>query len=399
MLTLTSLLLVPPPVRAQEQGELYDIRYVWSAELDLVRQYKNEVVRVLGDHMERRLQVLAGDQGFGLIYDRNGDSVSTSSVAHYQTRLLIAQGLEPAVAVVSRDWTGSTGPSPTPTPPAPTPVPTPARTDALRSVGLEGRIDSFIQSQRRKGRVASDERTSWSVHDLTAAERLVGINEETPLQAASLIKPAFALAFLHEVSTGKLVYGPKSRRRLEAMIQHSDNRSTNWVLRILGGPRSVQRLLTRHYGHIFREVHVVEYIPRGGRTYRNKASAGDYTRFLEALWKNQLPHSVEIKRLMALPNPDRLHARVGKIPAGTTIYDKTGSTKHLCGNMGILQVSLADGRDYAYSLVAVIEKRRPARNYSRWIRSRGDLIREVSDIVHREMRARHLPPVRSAGAP
>jgi len=101
---------------------------------------------------------------------------------------------------------------------------------------------------------------------------------------------------------------------------------------------------------------------------------------------------------MALPNPDRLHARVGKVPAGTTIYDKTGSTKHLCGNMGILQVSLGGGRDYAYSLVAVIEKRRPARNYSRWIRSRGDLIREVSDIVHREMRNRHLPPVASAGA-
>ena len=151
----------------------------------------------------------------------------------------------------------------------------------------------------------------------------------------------------------------------------------------------MDRLLKEKYGHIFRDTEIVEYIPWGGRTYKNKSSVHDYSRFLYALWDESLPGSDEIKRLMSLPNRDRIYTGAREVPKGTKVYDKTGSTKHLCGNMGILEVKGPDGKKYAYSLIGVIEKKTPAHNYTRWITSRGDVIREVSNIVYREMESRH----------
>jgi len=122
------------------------------------------------------------------------------------------------------------------------------------------------------------------VYDFTSDEKLASINEDAPLQAASLIKPLLALAYMDAVSQGSKRYTPLARSRMEAVIQRSDNRDANWVMRQLGGPASVQRLLLSRYGALLRDVRLVEYIPRSGRTYRNKASAHDYSRFLYALW-------------------------------------------------------------------------------------------------------------------
>ena len=366
-----------PDLVGDEPRSLYDICYGWQADPGRAQEYKEEVVRVLGRHMRDRLRVVRSDGSYGLVYDRNGDAASTGSVALYHTKLLQAEGLHPASPVISQDWS-----APLPSlrqaeaPPSSAPSQNPPPPD------VQLRVDRFLQEQRRKGRLSLDERTSWSVYDLDLDEKLVGIQDETPLQAASLIKPAFALAYFHRVAEGKLSYGPVGRRKLEAMIQHSNNRATNWVLRQLGGPAAVQELLAGHYAHLLPGIRVVEYIPWGGRTYRNTASAGDYVRLLRALWRDELPGSREIKRLMALPNPDRLLAGSRVIPPDTRIYDKTGSTKHLCGNMGILEVAGADGRRHAYAIVGVIEKRRPATHYGSWIRSRGRLIRDVSDIVY-----------------
>ena len=176
---------------------------------------------------------------------------------------------------------------------------------------------------------------------------------------------------------------------MERMIQHSSNRSTNWVMRHVGGPQAVQALLEKHYPAIFKDLHLVEYIPRGGRTYRNKASISDYSRFLYALWNNELPAASEIKRLMALPGADRLYTGVEDLPAGTQVYNKTGSTSRVCGDMGILIVKGENGKRYPYILIGVIEKQNRARPYTTWIRSRGDVIRNVSNLVYQDIAERH----------
>ncbi|MFZ0470645.1 MAG: serine hydrolase, partial [Thiogranum sp.] len=254
---------------------------------------------------------------------------------------------------------------------------------------LEVAVENYIDGLRREGKIAPDERTGWSVYDFTTGEKLVTINEDEQFQAASLVKPFIAAAFFHKVAQGELIYGPDSRRHMELMIQRSDNAAANWAIRQVGGPQAVERILKRSYPGIFQEIHLVEYIPADGRTYRNKASVHDYSRFLYAVWKDDIAGAREIKRLMALPGSDRIYTGVSEVPKGTRVYDKTGSTARVCGDMGILSVRGADGRRYPYTLVGIIEKQQSAPNYTAWIRSRSDVIRNVSAIVYKGIAQHH----------
>lgn len=256
--------------------------------------------------------------------------------------------------------------------------------------GLAGRIDGYIKSQRANGGLRSDERTSWLVYDFTSGHEVANINGNTPLQAASMIKVYLALAYFHEVEAGRLTYNSTARTHMELMIQKSNNESTNWVMRQTGGPAATEALLKRHYSSLCQQIRLVEYIPEGGKTYRNRGSAGDYARFLHALWYKQLPQSEEILRTMALPGIDRLYTDVKSIPPGTRVFNKTGSTAMCCGDMGIIVAKGRDGRTYPYLMVGIIESsRRNTSSYSTWISKRADVIREVSNLVYLEMKKRH----------
>lgn len=255
---------------------------------------------------------------------------------------------------------------------------------------LESRIDAYIKSLRGKGGLRGDERTAWIVYDFTSGQELANINGTTQLQAASMIKPFLALAFFHEVEAGRLTYSTTARRHMELMIQKSNNDSTNWVMRQTGGPAATEALLKRHYSSLSQNIRVVEYIPEGGRTYRNLGSASDYSRFLHALWHRQLPQSDEILRVMALPGIDRLYTDVKSVPPGTRVYNKTGSTARCCGDMGILVAKGRDGRTYPYAVIGIIESARSnTSSYSSWISRRADVIREVSNLVYLNMKNRY----------
>ena len=255
---------------------------------------------------------------------------------------------------------------------------------------LEGRIENQIKALRSKGVLRGDERTAWLVYDFTDGQELANINGKTPLQAASMIKPYLALALFHEVKAGRLEYGTTARRHVELMIQKSNNDSTNWVMRQTGGPAATEALLKRYYPELCQNISLVEYIPEGGKTYRNRGSASDYARFLHALWYKQLPMSEEMLRTMALPGIDRLYTDVKSVPEGTRVYNKTGSTAMCCGDMGILVARGKDGRTYPYVVVGIIESgKRNTSNYSSWISRRADVIREISNLVYLDMKQRH----------
>lgn len=254
---------------------------------------------------------------------------------------------------------------------------------------LELEVERYIKGLRKSGKIRSDERTAWSVYDFKNGKKLVSINEKMPLQAASMIKPYLALAFFHKAKQGSLIYGPTSRKHMELMIQVSNNDSTNWVMRQVGGPSAVQTLLKKHYPSLCQNISIVEYIPAGGKTYRNKGSALDYSRFLYALWNGNLPNSTELKRLMALPGNDRLYTKVRNVPQGTLVYNKTGSTSMCCGDMGILYVRDKNGQRHAYTLIGIIEsQRRNTSSYTSWISTRANVIRGVSNIVYADMKKR-----------
>jgi beta-lactamase class A len=267
-------------------------------------------------------------------------------------------------------------------------LPTPSAHGAIDSE-LEAKIEHYVKSLRGRGSIRSDERTAWLVYDLTSGTKLVSINENAQLQAASMIKPYLALAFFHQVEAGVLGYGTQSRRHMELMIQKSNNASTNWVMRQVGGPAKTQALLKRHYPSLCRQLHLVEYIPASGRTYRNLGSAGDYSRFLKALWQGELPRSKEVLRLMALPGRDRLYTDAKRVPSGTRVYNKTGSTAKCCGDMGILVARGQDGRSYPYAVIGIIEAGKRNASYGPWISSRGNVIREVSNLTYLTMKKRY----------
>ncbi|MDA7920900.1 class A beta-lactamase-related serine hydrolase [Verrucomicrobiales bacterium] len=254
---------------------------------------------------------------------------------------------------------------------------------------LEGQIDRYIKSLRSKGAIRPNERTAWVVYDFTTGKKLVSINETAPLQAASMIKPFVALAFFHQVKAGKLVYGSTSRRHMEQMIQKSNNGSTNWVMRQVGGPAATRALLNRYYPSLSRQVSIVEYIPSGGRTYRNRAAASDYSKLLYAIWSGNTPHSKEMLRIMNLPGNDRLYTDAKRVPSGTRVYNKTGSTAMCCGDMGILVARGKNGRPYPYIVVGIIESGSRNTAYGTWISRRADVIREVSNLAYLEMKKHH----------
>ena len=191
------------------------------------------------------------------------------------------------------------------------------------------------------------------------------------------------------MSEGRITYGPQSTDHMEKMIRNSSNTSTNWLMDQVGGPRAVHRLLYRHYDDLFDSLKVVEHIPRDGRTYRNIASAADHGRLLRAIWRDRVPYSRELKRVMNLPGPDRLYYNVPAIPVGTAVYNKTGSTARCCGDMGILVARKRGGGSRAYIVVAIIERATRTQSYTAWIQRRGDVIRQVSGLTYRWLRDEH----------
>ncbi len=262
---------------------------------------------------------------------------------------------------------------------------------------LQQRINHYISSLRRRGIIQADEKTAWSIYDFRKKEKRVAINENSAYQCASMIKPFIALAYFYQCKYNhKDYYYPDSvQRKMEAMIRHSDNHATNFFIRLLSKksqqqrPMEVEKILKRHAPGIFQHTQIREYIPHNGRTYRNKASARDYSRFLYALWHNALPYSHELKRLMGLHNSDRISVGVNIVPSITKVYDKTGTTARLCGDMGIIEAIGRDGHTYPYTFIGIIEKQHRAKNYGQWARSRSNVIRTVSGMVYADMKQRH----------
>jgi len=395
----------PRPALAQPRP-LYDISYRWSAELPSVLAYRRQMTHVFGRPFVRRLSVVKWGPNYGLIYRRRGYFRSAAKTARRHSDILTRHGLYPASIIEVRPWAPVIAPRvpaprivrrrlPTRVKIAAAAAPSVAKIQKAPST-LSTEIDSYVERLRHLGAIKSNERTAWSIYDLTTNTSLVSINEDEAFETASLVKPFIALAFFREVSDGRLRYTAYARRRMQAMIQESDNASADYFLRKMGGPAAVQRLLMKDYGGLLSGLRLVEYIPYNGRTYRNKASAHDYSRFLYALWNKQLPDADELMRVMSLPKPNRLFT--AELPPSTQVYDKTGTTSRLCGDMGILVVR-HDGKEYPYIVVGIIQKSRRAYPYMRWMNRRGNVIRQVSDFAYDAISGLHgFAPVLSASA-
>jgi beta-lactamase class A len=409
--------------KEQDFHSLYNVSYGLGPNLDiLIKRYK-KLYSYLGKEVRKDLFIERTDYGnYTLIYRRRGSKYSTTKIAKRHEKLLRRKRIrvsvtvennntvvygesslindkgDPSVIIGKKVSNPKTGlPNPRKRIVKTTPgkrkkrmakaVSTTATLSASNT--FEKTIESYINSLRSKGKISRDEATGWMVYDLASDKPIVDINADYAFQAASMIKPFVALAFFHQAKNGKFIYGPRSRRKMEAMIQRSNNSATNWIMRQVGGPAACERILKKYYSHIFKKTEITEYIPANGRTYRNKALPSDYVRFLRALWNKELPYGKEIRRLMALPGRDRLYHGT-PIPQGTLVYNKTGSTAHLCGDMGILVPKTRNGGRYPYVIVGIIERRSRPSDYGRWMDSRSKVIRQVSTLVYKEMKKEHM---------
>lgn len=212
--------------------DTYDVSYVWSGYADSVKAYRDQVAKLLGPAVASDLHVVQDGELFGVIYRRQGDAAGAARVARSHTRLLQRKGLDAAAPVLAKNWVfvqsrvaGAKSPKVVA---SKSKVKPSAGKASVRGVvakqsrrGLESAVETHIKQLRRRGFLHPDERTAWSVYDFTTGEKLVTINEDIPLQAASLIKPFVAVAFFHKVKEGKLIYGPRSRHHMRRMIQQS----------------------------------------------------------------------------------------------------------------------------------------------------------------------------------
>jgi len=280
----------------------------------------------------------------------------------------------------------------------------PTEVFAAEESQLEKDVEKHVKQTRSWGKVYPDARTAWTVYDLSSDEKLVSINEDVPMQAASMIKDFVALAVLHQVSKGKIKYSPRVAKEIKYSMWKSDNCSTNWLIESVGGPESVERLLKENYPEIVKEVSITDYIPltnkniaqakaRGIRTkdvprgrsyYSNLASAQDYCRLLNALWHNKLPYSIVLKKAMALESPDRICDKAESVPNNTLVFNKTGTTGRCIADHGILVPKDKKGRRRPYIIVGIIDTP-TKKNLSDFSRLGGELIGGVSSLVYKHL--------------
>ncbi len=390
-LFICSLISILLPVSVSFAARTYDVSYSWGRKQQNAKVYADKVKQALGPTIAKRIKVVNRRGRYGVIYDRNGsyDEVLQEAAHHaqllHQAGVTKKRGHEAAHPIPNRDYSAR----PRTTPSNPTPAlqrPTPLQFDITLDSNLEAEIDRYIKGLRFKGVLANTDQTSFVVYDVTKQKKVVSINEDQTMMAASLIKNFIMLAYFHEVKYKRLEHTNKNRRQLRLMIQKSANTSTNYFIRLLGGPSGVERILKWNYPY-FKKTRIVEYIPAGGRTYRNMTSAHELNVFYNQLWLGNLPYSNKMKYYLGLPNGDRMHDKTC-IPSNVRVYHKTGTVYGLVGDSGILAIIDSQGKQRAYIFTGLIEDRTKTSNRNRseafwsWVGRRSDTLRRVSEAVY-----------------
>ena len=269
----------------------------------------------------------------------------------------------------------------------------PSKLRATIDSPLEASFEIYIKNRRARRVLSTTDRTSFVVYDISKNKKLVSINENRQMMAASLIKNFVMLAYFHEVKYGRQAHTAINRGHLTAMIQRSSNPSTNYFIRLLGGPARVTRILKTNYPY-FKQTRIVEYIPRGGRTYKNMTSARDLGTFFLRLWQGSLPYSEKMKWYFKLKNGDYIFKKT-YIPSSVKVYNKTGTVYGLVGDGGILVFPDPRGKLRAYVFVGLMEDRTKTnrknrwQSFAKWRNQRTYILRRLSERAYKYIYENH----------
>ncbi len=259
------------------------------------------------------------------------------------------------------------------------------RSEASYLSNADKAVHEHIADLRRRRVLKPSDKTSVYVYGLASDTRFVRINIDEQRMAASLVKPFVMLAAYHRLSMGK-----KAPHSLEgdirAMIVHSDNNATNRVMRFAGGPSAVHRIV-RRYG--FDRTKIVEYIPPGGRTYRNKTTARNLNAFLWMCHNDKLINSLYSRRMLGHLDA-YVTSRIAKTGEDVELAGKTGFVGGLNGEMCRVTYPSSAGPRH-YSFIAMIEnlamRRASAAAKHAWGKRTSEAIRSIFRITHKHMTA------------
>ena len=151
----------------------YDVSYFWGTKQQSAKAYANKVKQVLGPNIAKQIKVVKNHKGqYGVIYNRDGNYQTVHRVAMNHAKLLRqagvtkAKGYDAAFPIPDQHY-----PSVPAKKPSSEQKPKPLQFDITVDSNLEADIDRYIKGLRFKGVLASTDRTSFVVYDVTKQKK------------------------------------------------------------------------------------------------------------------------------------------------------------------------------------------------------------------------------------
>jgi beta-lactamase class A len=202
--------------------------------------------------------------------------------------------------------------------------------------------------------------------DLSTGD-MVAVRGDEAFPMASTVKVAIAAEYLSQVENGRrtldtVIGGKPARKLLEEMIIHSNNLSTDIILRDLGGPAKVQRWLSDNNVSGLRiDRNIAQLLAARRDLYdrRDSSTPKAMVKLLQRIDSGTLIKPTGRNYLLSLmarcqTGKNRMRAL---LPFGTRVEHKTGTLDGLTTDVGF--ITLPDGRRLAVALFARHGANRP----------------------------------------
>jgi beta-lactamase class A len=201
-----------------------------------------------------------------------------------------------------------------------------------------------------------------------ATGRSISFNGAQAFPMASTMKIAVAAAYLQEVDAGRRslddAYGDRTAGSLmEAMITRSDNRATDALISMLGGPAPLDRWLRAHGLTGMRVDRTIAQLLSARRDLRDVRDSSTPTAMLGLLrlidtGSTLKPHSRALLLDMMHRCKTGSNRIRGILPAGAKVENKTGTLSGYTSDVGYL--TTPTGRRIAVAFFARGGENRPA---------------------------------------
>jgi beta-lactamase class A len=254
---------------------------------------------------------------------------------------------------------------------------------------LQGPLPEIISTEicrlRETHHLLNTDDISIHIHDLSKNETVVNIKADRMRNAASLIKPFVMLTVYDLAQQNKVCLTDSIENHIYKMITVSNNESTNRLIRQIGSGSTYKGLeqinaTIKKYG--FRDTYLVEQIPEGGRTYRNRTSAYDMSEFFRKVYSRTLVSPYYSQKMVDILLNNKVHriATPTLVQDGVPVADKTGYVRGTNGDCGIvfLRNIKHNASDYVVSII--IEN--PYRPQEGWGKQKSAVIRHLSNLIY-----------------